>query len=181
MKAKDLMIPASECARVAQDRTIYDAVVMLEASRQRSQLEYRPRFVLVHDKDFRIIGGMEHADMLRALASDLIPTCGTQITTSDSPGAEAPPSAAGQATVWGEILSHLYEIAHRVQVKDAMHLYHEAQYIDENAFLEEVVCRLLSGPYLNLVLMSGTVTIGIVRMSDVFNRLCKEIKRSGMK
>ena len=181
MKAKDLMIPASECARVAEDRTIYDAVVMLEAWRQRSQLEYRPRFVLVHDKDFRIVGGMEHANMLRALASGRIPASGAYPTTSGESEVVAPSSVAGQTVVWGEILTHLYAAAHRVQVKDAMYHYHEAQYIDESASMEEVISRLLSGPYVNLVLMSGTVTIGIVRMSDVFSRVCKEIKRSGMK
>ena len=36
MKAKDLMIQTSDCARVAEDRTIYDAVVLLEAWRQRN-------------------------------------------------------------------------------------------------------------------------------------------------
>jgi CBS domain containing-hemolysin-like protein len=83
--------------------------------------------------------------------------------------------------VWGEVLNHLYEAAHRVRVKDAMYHYHEAEYIDEDASMEEAISRLLSGPHLNLVVMSGNATVGIVRLSDVFSTVCKEIKRSGMK
>ncbi|NLI34574.1 MAG: hypothetical protein GX422_17600, partial [Deltaproteobacteria bacterium] len=69
MEAKDLMISASDCARVAEDETVYDAVVMLEAWRQRSRSEYRPRVILVHDEDFRTIGGLRQVDMLRALSA----------------------------------------------------------------------------------------------------------------
>jgi hypothetical protein len=181
MKARDLMMPASDCARVAEDRTIYDAVVMLEAWRQRAQSEYRPRLVLVYDKDFRIIGSVGHVDMLRALAAGRIDSSGADLTPSGSPEATPPPSLAGQTAVWGEVLTHLYMAAHRVRVKDAMHHYQEAEYIDENAPMEEALSRLLSGPYVNLVLMSGNATIGILRLSDVFSRVCKEIKRSGMK
>ncbi|NTW37821.1 MAG: hypothetical protein HGB17_17295 [Syntrophobacteraceae bacterium] len=78
-------------------------------------------------------------------------------------------------------MTHLSGAARRLRVKDAMHHYQEAEYIDENLPMEEVLDRLLSGPYINLVLMSGNATIGIVRLSDVFSRVCKEIKRSGMK
>jgi hypothetical protein len=181
MKARDLMIPASDCARVAEDRTIYDAVVMLEAWRQRSQSEYRPRLVLVYDKDFRIIGSVGHVDMLRALAAGRIAPSAAPPSGSGSPEAAESSSFAGQTAVWSEILTHLYEAAHRVRVKDAMVHYQGAQFIDEDAPMEEVLSRLLSGPYANLVLMSGNTTIGIVRLSDVFSKVCKEIRRSGMK
>jgi hypothetical protein len=181
MKARDLMIPASDCARVAEDRVIYDAVVMLEAWRQRSQSEYRPRVVLVYDKDFRIIGNLRQVDVLRALASGRITAAGAGPTEAGLAMAAAAASFEERTAVWGEVLTHLYEAAHRVRVKDAMYHYHEAEYIDENASMEEALSRLLSGPYLNLVVTAATATIGIVRLSDVFDTVCREIKRSGMK
>jgi hypothetical protein len=181
MNARDLMIPASECARVTEDRTIYDAVVMLEAWRQRSQSEYRPRVVLVYDNDFRIIGSLRHIDLLRALASGRIVPAGTQGGAAVSTPAAPPASLAEQTKVWAEVLTHLHAAAHRVRVKEAMYHYQRQEYIDEHAPLEEVLSRLLSGPYLNLVVISATTTVGIVRLSDVFNLVCREIQRSGMK
>ncbi len=175
MRARDLMIQASDCARVAEDRTIYDAVVMLEAWRERSHSEYRPRVVLVYDKDFRIIGSLRQVDMLRALASGRVSTSGGSAASAASASSEE------QTGGWGEVLTHLREASHRVRVKDAMYHYHEAEYIDESIPMEEALSRLLSGPYLNLVVMSGNATVGIVRLSDVFNTVCKEIKRSGLK
>ena len=175
MKARDLMIQASDCARVAEDRTIYDAVVMLEAWRQRSQSEYRPRVVLVYDKDFRIIGNLRHVDMLQALASGRVSTSG------GSAASATPASSEEQTGGWGEVLTHLCEASHSIRVKDAMYHYHETEYIEENTPMEEVLDILLSGPYLNLVVRSGNATVGIVRLSDVFNTVCKEIKRSGLK
>jgi predicted transcriptional regulator len=181
MKVRDLMIPVSDCAHVAEDRTIYDAVIMLEAWRQRSQSEYRPRLVLVYDKDFRIIGSLRQVDVLQALASGRIATAGTGLTEAGPPGVGGSASFEEGTAVWGVVLTHLYEAAHRVRVKDAMYHYHEAEYIEENTSMEEALSRLLSGLYLNLVVTSGNTTVGIVRLSDVFDTVCKEIKRSGMK
>ena len=43
MKAKDLMIPLSECAQVAEDRSLQDAMIMLSAFRKRySRSDYSP-------------------------------------------------------------------------------------------------------------------------------------------
>jgi Mg2+/Co2+ transporter CorB len=175
------MIPASDCARVAEDRTIHDAVIMLEAWRQRSQSAYRPRVVLVHDKDYRIIGSLRHVDMLRALASGRIVPAGTYLSAAVAREATTPSSFSEQAALWSEVLAHLQEAAQRIRVRDAMYHYQGAEYIDENASMEEVLSRLLSGPYLNLVVTSAGTTLGVVRLSDLFDTVCTEIKRSGMK
>lgn len=180
MEAKDLMISVSECGNVAEDETVYDAVVMLEAWRQRSQSEYRPRVILVHDKDFRIIGGLRQVDMLRALSAD-------GVVSAASPVFAVPVKAVGTTSSpdvsadQRDLLKDLSEAAHRVRVRDAMHHYQEAEYIDEHASLEEALDRLLSGPYLNLVVTSANATIGIVRLSDVFDAVCKKIERSSLK
>lgn len=176
MKARDLMIPASECARVAEDRTIYDAVIMLEAWRNRSQSEYRPRLVLVFDKQFRIIGSLRQIDMLRALATTR--QTNTNVATA-SAGSNAVPSGRNSAN--DDLLPELSMAAHHVRVKDAMYLYQEAQYIEEDASLEETLDRLVAGPYLSLIVTSGNKTVGLVRLSDIFSKACKEIKRSGKK
>ena len=49
-----------------------------------------------------------------------------------------------------------------------------------NPALEEALARLMAGPYLNLVVRSQKTPLGILRQSDVFERLCRDIKLSGM-
>ena len=172
MKARDLMIPISDCPRLAEDRNIYDAVVLLEAFRQRyDRWAYRPRGVLVHDADFMVIGHLRHADMLRALAAHGVPATGAMPAWS---------SIWEQAEVWKNVLNHLHSTARSVRVKEAMHVYSEMEYVDGDALLEEALARLMAGPYLNLVVRSQKTPLGILRQSDVFERLCRDIKLSGM-
>lgn len=178
MKARDIMIPISDCPRVAEHRTLYDAVVMLEAWRQRHrELDYRLRVVLVYDANHRIIGHLRAIDFLRALSA-LRPS-------SSEPNQAAEPSAATsfdkQAAHWADILAHLHEASHRVTVKDAMHRYRDVDFIDELAPLEEVLSRLLDGPCLDLVVTSENTATGIVRLSDVFSMVCRYIEKSGLK
>lgn len=172
-KVKDLMIRSSECAQVSEDRTLYDAVVMLAATRERSsRLDYRPRVVLVYDKQYRIVGSLRHADMLRTLVSvDGQPT--------DRPGSS--PAFFERVEACRTALSGVFEKAHNISVKETMYVYSENEFIDEEVPLEEGICRLMAGPYLNLVVMSGAATTGILRLSDVFSMICDDIKRAGLR
>jgi len=181
MKVKDLMIPVSECARVTEDRSVLDAVMMLEASRRRlDRMDYRMRVVLVYDERYNVIGSLRHLDILRAFAPDPKSPDGG---SPSSVGALSPVSAAcsESAAHWQQALTGMSNTARRVKVKDVMYQYSESEFIDEDAPLEEAVCRLVTGPFLNLVVKSAGVTSGILRLSDVFATVCKEIKRSEMK
>jgi predicted transcriptional regulator len=167
MKVRDYMVPLSDCARVAEDRSLYDAVLMLEACRQRFEHSaYRPRVVLVHDPDFRIVGSLRQLDMLRALAPGRAPA-----------GLE---SAAPPANTWVEVWADLNRTARSVRVKDVMHRYGEKEYVTEDFSMEEAMSRLVEGPYLNLVVTSGGASVGILRLSDVFSMACRDIQKSGM-
>ena len=58
----------SDYPRVAEDRSVFDALNILEAHRKRfARKEYRPRVVLVHDADFNLVGGLDHTGMMRVL------------------------------------------------------------------------------------------------------------------
>jgi predicted transcriptional regulator len=170
---KDLMIKSSNCAQVSEDRTLYDAVVMLAATRQRSSsLDYRPRVVLVYDKQYRIVGSLRHADVLRAIVS------------VNGPMAERSHTGTAffeRVEACREALTGVFETARNISVKDAMYMYSENEFIDEGTSLEEAICRLMAGPYLNLVVMSESTTTGILRLSDVFSMICDDLKKSGMR
>jgi hypothetical protein len=166
MKVKNMMVPLSECPRVAEDLNLADAVSVLETWRQRIETrEYRLRVLLVHDAGFKITGTLRHQDILRVFA----------------PGKENssffPDSAQGQPT-WNDLLAISLTIARQVRVGDVKHIPGEAEYIDENAPLEEGFYRLLKYPSLHLMVRSGEEVTGILRLSDTFTLLCQEIHKA---
>jgi CBS domain-containing protein len=68
MNAKDVMIQISECAQISKEHSLQAAIIMLSAVRRRLRnTEFRPRFILVHDDNFQIVGVLREVEILRAL------------------------------------------------------------------------------------------------------------------
>jgi CBS domain-containing protein len=150
MKAKDWMIPLSECAQVAEDRSLQDAMIMLSAFGQRySHSDYPPRFVLVGDDRCRIVGVLRHLEILRALGK-----------------------AAGPG---GPSLAKMIAAAPRVAARDAMTPYGEAEQISADAPIEEAIERMLQGAFRHMLVVEAGTTIGILRLSEIFARARKEL------
>ena len=166
MKVKDLMVPLSECPKAAEDLSLSEAVSVLEAWRHKGEArEYRLRVLLVHDADHKITGTLRHQDMLRVFA----------------PGKESssffPASDKGQPT-WNELQAASLTIARQIRVGDVKHFPGEAEYIDENAPLEDGFYRLVKYPSLHLLVRSGEEVTGMLRLSDLFTLLCQEIQKA---
>ncbi len=166
MKVKNLMVPLSECPKVAEDLSLADAVAVLEKWRQRDETrDYRLRVLLVHDAGLRITGTLRHQDILRVLA----------------PGKEKShffPASAKEVPTWNELLAASHGIARQVRVGEVKHIPGEAEYIDENAPLEEGFYRLLTYPSVHLMVRSEEEVTGILRLSDLFTLLCQEIQKA---
>ena len=52
----------------------------------------------------------------------------------------------------------------------------EGEYIDENATLGEAIRQLVAYPYLSLLVTRSDEVVGILRLSDVFAKICDTIK-----
>ena len=150
MKAKDLMISLSECAQVAEDRSLQEAMIMLSAFRKRySRSDYAPRFVLVRNDQYRIVGVLRHLEILRGLGK-----------------------AAGPG---GPSLAKMVAAAPRVAARDAMTRYSEAERISADAPIEEAVERMLQGAFRHMLVVEGSTTVGILRLSEIFARVRREL------
>jgi CBS domain-containing protein len=168
MKVKDLMMPLSECPKVSGDQSLSEAIFKLEADRERlRQSDYRPRFLLVLDEHSRVIGSVRHADMLRGLLG------GSPPAVDSEPG---DPSYAAQISSGRKGVTGLFSTDSHLKVKAVTHFPTENEYLEEDAPVKEAACRLIAGPYLNLFVRSGNEITGILRMSDLFQRLCEDLK-----
>jgi CBS domain-containing protein len=152
MKARDLMIPLSECAQIAEDRSLQDAMILLSAFRQRySRSDYSPRFVLVRDDRYHIVGVLRHLEILRGLGKAV------------GPGRPS--------------LAQMIAVAPRVAARNAMSRYSEEQQIQPEAPIEEAIERMLQGAFRHMLVVESGTTIGILRLSEIFARVGKSLGR----
>jgi hypothetical protein len=78
--------------------------------------------------------------------------------------------------LWAEPLQFFSERAARLKVSDFIHAPSQDEYIDENATLGEATHQLIVQPYLSLLVTSADEVVGILRLSDVFTKICDIIK-----
>jgi predicted transcriptional regulator len=73
--------------------------------------------------------------------------------------------------LWREPLRDLCRRATEINVGDVMHVPGPAEYVEEDATLDEVIHRLLAGRYLSLLVIQGESIVGVLRVSDVFQKI----------
>jgi CBS domain-containing protein len=78
--------------------------------------------------------------------------------------------------LWTEPLQFVRERATKLKVGDFIQAPSEGEYIDDNATLGEAIHQLVVYPYHSLLVTSGDEVVGILRLSDVFSKICDEIK-----
>lgn len=201
LKVKDLLVPFSQCPKVSQDATLRDAVLSLEATRLRGDpWEYRPRVILVHDSDERIVGTIRHFEVLRALEpkytkvvesldddrrSVLESLHSTPLDITDKTvlftlglDADKVKYLMEEFHLWEDPLRELGRRAAVLRVRDIMTVPGEGEMIDSEAPLNKAIHQLLMGNYLSLVVHGPEGFRGILRLSDVFNEACSAIKLS---
>lgn len=159
---KDLMVPFAQCATVSEDATLHEAVLALEASRQRcDRWDYRFRVILVYDKQFRVVGTLRQLQVLKGLEKIMRP--------SDPAGYQ----------FWGDTLNDICRKAKELKVRDLMSVPSKGEFISEGADLNEAIHKMLQGDHLSLVVTGEKGFVGIIRLSDVFREVCEEIKACG--
>jgi CBS domain-containing protein len=179
MEVKDLLVPLSEYATVAQEATLYDAILALEeAQAEFDQSHYRHRAILVFDEQDRVIGKLGLFDILMALESkyneigDLAKLSGLGLSPTFVK------SIFRNYSFWSEPLESICRNAAEQKVKDIMHILTEREYIEETAPLDEAIHQLIMGHHQSLIVTRGEEIIGIVKLSDIFGEICQMIKAS---
>ena len=66
--------------------------------------------------------------------------------------------------------------ANELNVVDFIRAPSDEEYIDEHAALGEAIRRLVAYPYLSLLVTRSDEVVGILRLSDVFAKICDTIK-----
>jgi CBS domain-containing protein len=175
---KDLMIPREDYATVDQNATLLEAVTALEkAQEKRHHSKYRHRAVLVKNENDRIVGKLSMLDVLKAL--DYRPEEKKEFNHSKRYGFDSSfiQSTREKYDLWSRPLDDLCLKVAKIVVKNIMYTPKLGEYVMVDTSLNEAVHQLVVGRHQSLLVINEERrVVGVLRLTDVFARICDMIK-----
>lgn len=175
---KDIMIPISEYATVRIGSTLLAALELLEqAIDNQEEGSDRHRAILVLDHDDNVIGKIGQLTTLQVVdqqtnsADTLRELERFQFSPSYNSWLRDHYRAKGKA-VNAESLA----IAAETPVEKCMQDLAPGEFVAEDDTLDIAIHRLIAGTHLGLLVTNGDRIVGILRVSDVFSTISKEMK-----
>ncbi len=173
-RVKDLTLSLSEYAVVDEDATILDALRALDKSQAALPPGRQPhRAVLVRDRHGTIVGKLHHFAFLRALIAERKTWLEGGIL--DRAGVGDDLLQASLQTL-GLLTGDLVDVCVRARNVAVRDVYTAATArIDEEASLADAAAAFLEHQTLSLLVGRGGQTVGILRLSDLFDELARQI------
>jgi CBS domain-containing protein len=174
---KDIIVPLSDYATVSQEATLMEAFKALESEKKRYGDEpYRHNSLLVLDGGGLVVGRVSQVDLMRALEPRYrdvgdMKTMG-KMYLSD----KLLVAIREELSLWEQPLKDLCSTVGTIQVKEFMQIPVEGEFVKETDTLNVALHRIVMGQHHSLLVTRGKEIVGILRSTDVFNRLCNMIK-----
>ena len=173
---RDLMVPLDEYATVSKDATIYEAVVsLLEAQARYNHSKYRHRAVLVLDENKKVVGKLSQFDLIRSLEPKYDEIGNFDRLSHWGLSAEFLRSMVSHHGLWRNTLEHMCQAAAAVTVERMMYSLHEDETVEVDEHLDEAMHILVMGRHQSLLVTEEDKIVGILRLSDVFQKVCELI------
>ncbi len=171
---RDLMLPLSEYAVVDEEATIADALAKLQEAVKRLPPGRQPhQAVLVRNRRGEIIGKVHYFAFLRALVPERKSMGSLGVLERAGVGDDLRDTSMQLLDLLTGDLVNLCERAKHVQVRD---VYTSATVsIQEDAPLSDAIRMFVSHQTLSLLVRRREETVGILRLSDLFQELSRQI------
>ncbi len=177
IRVRDLMIPLEDYATVSEDADLYAAIQALEEARERyRQHPYRHRAVLVYNAERRIVGKLSQIDIVRCLEPKYEAIEKTEQLARFGFGPDYMRRMIQEYGLWKSPLEDVCKTAADYRVKDVMHTPGQGECVAAEASLAEAIHQLILGNHQSLLVTRGEEIVGILRLSDVFNKICEMIR-----
>ncbi|MCP4622587.1 MAG: CBS domain-containing protein [bacterium] len=174
---KELMVPLEAYATVPQEATLREAVLALEKAQMTLDPSlHKHRAILVLDEGGKVVSKITMKNILLALEPNYGKVEGMGVLERSGFSPDLIRDMLETNALWAEPLQFFGERAAQLKVSDFIHAPAEDEYIDENATLGEATHQLIVQPYLSLLVTSGDEVVGILRLSDVFTKICDIIR-----
>jgi len=174
-RVEDLMVPLDKSAVVSQEATLLDAVLALdEAQKKMLPDKHRHRAVLVVDDSKQVVGKIGQHDFLKALEPKYGVIDDLEKLSSAGVSSQFISSTMRHFQFFQDNLSNLCERASSLKAKEVMQPVSES--IDENDSLREAIHKIVILQTLSLLVTRKGEVIGLLRRSDLFEEIAKEMR-----
>lgn len=173
-QVKDIMLSLSDYAVVDEDATLQEALEALQSSVSKLPADRQPhRAVLVRNRRGEIIGKVHYFAFLRALVPDRRSVANLSLLERAGVGDDLRETSMRMLDLLTGDLVDICERAKSVKVRD---FYTSATVsIQEDAPLSDAIGMFLSHQTLSLLVRRREETLGILRLSDLFDELSRQI------
>jgi len=174
---KDLMVPISEYATVVVGTSLIDAVKTLEQAQEAYTMsKYQHRAVLVLDESGSIVGKISQLRALKALEPEFKSNTEIEELKAFNFSDNYISKLRDLYRSHGKIVSnHSLKEASSKKVEEFMQTPQPGEYVAEDCSLDEAIHRLVAGTHLSLLVTREEKIVGILRISDVFAAVFKEM------
>jgi len=175
----DMIVPLSSYATVSQDESLSAAILALEAAQAGfDQSRYRHRAVLVFDEQRQIVGKLSQMDIIKALEPDFAEKMDSISLDRFGISEDFLSSTLQQYEFWNGPLDAACREACSRPVKEFMYTPDKAEFILEEASLQEAIHRLVIGQHHSLLVTREEDIVGVLRLTDVFTKITEVMKET---
>jgi len=174
---KELMVPLESYATVPLGATIHQAVgVLRRAQDEFCRGSYPHRGVLVLDEAGRVVGKLSAFDIIRSLEPkyDRIEEL-ESLSSHWGLSADMLRDMVPRHGLWNQTLENLCRAAARVKVEQVMYAPSPEEYVAEDDQLGQAMHQFVVCRHQSLLVTRDGEVVGILRLSDVFARVCEMI------
>ncbi len=180
LRVSELMIGLEEYATVPEEATLAEALVALERAQECfNRRRYRHRAVLVVGADGAVIGKLSQIDVIRALEPPLADRGSVQALTRFGFDPEFIKATGERYGLRRGPLADICITAAKLRAHDIMTTPSPGEYVAEHATLDEAIHQLIVGEHHSLLVMCGERVVGVLRLSDVFEVVCRAVTHCG--
>jgi hypothetical protein len=171
---KDIMLPISEYALISVEATVYDAFIALKESQKKLPKERQPhRAVLVTDEAGKIVGKLGHLGFLRALEPRYKDLGQLDMISKAGLTKEFITSMMSNFGLMQDDLEDIRIRTKKIKMKDVMRPVTEN--VDINDTINEAIHKIIMFQTLSALVTEGDKIVGILRLSDLFDEVSRNI------
>lgn len=179
---KELMVPLSEYATISEDATIYEAVISLKEAQERylkqSGSKFPHRALLVVGKDNKVLGKLSQLDIIIALEpkyKELLQKTSWAFLEASALSGDIMEKIMEDMQIFAGSIREICQKAFTAKVKDYMYSPTSGEYVEETQTLAHAVYKFIAGKHQSLLVLKDQEITGILRLTDVFEFISKEI------
>lgn len=179
---KDLMVPISGYATVLVGTSLIDAIRTLEEAQDAyTESKYQHRAVLVLDNDGNVVGKISQLRALKAIEPDFDFDVKIEELQKFNFSPEYLAQLHDKFRAQGKIIKDdTLKKAAIKKVEDFMQSHSAGEYVADESSLDAAIHKLVSGKHLSLLVTRDEQIVGILRISDVFAAVSKEMSDLGV-